>query len=62
MNSFLEGATSLKMNSFLGNFLGFCYKVSEDFFYLRTLMIFQNTSFYISSNKKYVVHGLFKII
>ena len=32
MNSFLERATLLKKNFFLGIFQGFCLKVSEDFF------------------------------
>ena len=35
---------------------------SEDFFYHGTSMLLQNTSLYICSNSKYVVHGLFKII
>ena len=32
MNSFLEHATLLKMNFFLGIFRGRCLKVSDDFF------------------------------
>ena len=51
-----------KINSFLGIFKRFSEKVSEDFFYHGTSVLLQNTSFYICSNSKYVVHGLFKII
>ena len=58
----MEPAISLKMNFFLGIFQKFCLKVPEDFFYHGTSMVFQNTSLYICSNSKYVVHGLFKII
>ena len=50
------------MNSFLGTFLRFCLKVSEDFFYHGTFVFLQNTSLYIRSNNKHVVHRLFKII
>ena len=62
MNSFLEPVTLLKMNFFLGIFQGFYLKVSEDFFYNGTSILLQNAFFYICSNSKYVVHGLFKTI
>ena len=52
----------LKMKSFLGTFLRFCLKVLEDFFYHGTFVFLQNTSLYIRSNNKHVVHRLFKII
>ena len=40
MNSFLEPATLLKMNFFLGAFQGFYLKVSEDFFHRTPSWIF----------------------
>ena len=42
MNSFLEPATSLKINTFLGIFQGFSLKDSEDFFYRTTLTYYSN--------------------
>ena len=62
MNSFLEGPTLLKMNSFVFVFEGFCLKVSDDFFHHGASMLLQNTSLYICNNNEYVVHGLFTII
>ena len=62
MSSFLEPVTLLKMNYFLGIFQGFYLKVSEDFFYHGTSMLLQNTSLYICSKSKYIVHAPFKII
>ena len=45
-------------------FLRYYFRIlfSEDLFYHGTSMLLQNTSLYICSNSKYVVHGLFKII
>ena len=37
-------------------------KVSEDFFYRGASMLLQETSLYVCSSSKYVVHSLFKII
>ena len=56
MNSFLEPATLLKLNFFLGIFQGFCLKVLEDLFHRIPLYIF------LPGNNKKVVHGVFKII
>ena len=62
MNSFLELVTVIKMNFFLVILQGFSLKVLEDFFHHGTSMLLQNTSFYIGSDSKYIVHSLFKII
>ena len=51
MKSFLEPSTLLKMNFFVGIFLGFCLKVSEDFFQRISSCIFV-ANILICSNSK----------
>ena len=47
MNSFLEPASLLKMNFFLGIFQEIYLKVSEDIFYHETPILLQNTALYL---------------